>query len=175
DGCQRLRARRDDARRLPDAPGRPGGPGNRSGGFHLADGLLLRSIDADVSAAERRVPCAGPGPRPPPPASGAGGRRTSASGGRPPDDGGRRPPPLYFGPLVLSLVWFWRPVCRLIHRHGEGMTLVAALAVPFSLFSESRCWIAFVPVLVPFAIKVLDEQGLPSIWYCLCGGASLWC
>jgi hypothetical protein len=64
----------------------------------------------------------------------------------------------YYGPVVLVLVLGWRAVARAIGAAGTGIGWVVALAVMLSLNSESRHLVMFVPFLVAFAAKAVDEQ-----------------
>lgn len=65
---------------------------------------------------------------------------------------------VYFGPVILVALWLWRPVCGVIHRQGVGLTLVTVLAVCMGMFSESRCLVNFLPLLVPFVALAVQEQ-----------------
>ena len=66
---------------------------------------------------------------------------------------------LYFGPIVLLAAGSWRDVCRCIHRQGIGLTLCAILATVVSAGSESRSLSDAYPLLAPFIIQALDQQG----------------
>lgn len=65
---------------------------------------------------------------------------------------------LYFGPIMLVLVWLWREIVPQVHRYGMGLTMVVLLAAPFSLMSESRNWINFFPILAVLTVKALDAR-----------------
>lgn len=67
---------------------------------------------------------------------------------------------VYFGPFVVVLALRWRTVCALLHRHGAGLVASAVLALVFGIDSEARHAYAFVALLVPFAIKALDDVDL---------------
>lgn len=70
---------------------------------------------------------------------------------------------IYFGPLILVAAFLWRPVCRLVHQHGLGLTLVAAIGLAQSVDSESRHILYLIPLLFPFVIKAVDDlQWRPS-------------
>jgi hypothetical protein len=64
---------------------------------------------------------------------------------------------VFYGPVILLALFLWRPTCQLIHEHGVGLTLNAALGLILSLCSESRGVINFFPLLVPFVIKATDS------------------
>jgi hypothetical protein len=80
---------------------------------------------------------------------------------------------LYFGPWFALAVFLWKPVCRLIHQEGAGLTLAVALGVVLSLGSESRQSTSFVPLVVPFVVKATDALGWGPGRYCLLAGLSL--
>ncbi len=63
---------------------------------------------------------------------------------------------VFYGPILILALFLWRPVCRLIHEQGMGMTLCAAVGLLLSLFSESRCLFNFYPIFVPFIVKATD-------------------
>jgi hypothetical protein len=76
---------------------------------------------------------------------------------------------LFYGPLVLMALFAWRPMCRLIHREGPGVTGCALLGLLLSLCSEPRSLMNIVPLFVPFLAKAVDEQRWPpvtSVVYC---------
>ena len=66
---------------------------------------------------------------------------------------------IYFGPLVQLAAFLWRPVCRLIHQHGLGLTLVAAIGMAQSVDSESRHILYLIPLVFPFVVKSVDNLG----------------
>jgi hypothetical protein len=86
---------------------------------------------------------------------------------------------LFFGPLVLCLYLRWRSIARRVHESGIGLTLVAALAIPFALNSESRRLFLLAPLLLPFVVAELDEIDLDRrAWVSLLAlglaGSKLW-
>lgn len=64
---------------------------------------------------------------------------------------------VYFGPMVILLLFLWKEVCSLIHQHGIGLSLCAALCFILSLNGESRQFINFLPVFVIFLAKATDS------------------
>jgi hypothetical protein len=78
-----------------------------------------------------------------------------------------------YGPLVLAAVLLWRPVCRLVHAQGMGLTLAAVLGVLVALCSEERGVMNLYPMLVPFVIAAMDEARWPRAAYWLLGGLTL--
>jgi hypothetical protein len=65
----------------------------------------------------------------------------------------------YFGPWLILAGMLWKPVCRLIHKHGTGLTLAAVAGFLHGLDSESRHDIYLVPMLVPFFVKATESLG----------------
>jgi hypothetical protein len=59
---------------------------------------------------------------------------------------------LFFGPIALLILIAWRPMVRLIHRHGTGLALAIALGVLIGLKSESRNLVNILPLVMPFAV-----------------------
>jgi hypothetical protein len=74
---------------------------------------------------------------------------------------------LYFGPIVLLLLFLRKEVCRLIQEHGLGLWLCAALCLPLSLNSESRQMINFLPMFVVFVVMATDELSWGKAQYWL--------
>lgn len=64
---------------------------------------------------------------------------------------------VYFGPVVLLFLFFWKSFCRVIHSYGLGITLFTMVAVMLSIDSESRHIIHVVPFLIFFLIKAMEE------------------
>jgi hypothetical protein len=67
---------------------------------------------------------------------------------------------LYYGPAVILMVLFWRPMVRQAHRQGTALVLGLALGLLLALCSEPRYWMVFFPIFVVLLAKVLDEQAL---------------
>ena len=63
----------------------------------------------------------------------------------------------YYGPFFLLAMFLWRPVCRLIHQQGVGLTLAVLLAFLLSLNSQSRYWINVFVMVIPFIVKATDD------------------
>jgi hypothetical protein len=74
-----------------------------------------------------------------------------------------------YGPLVLAAAFLWRPICRLVHAQGMGLTLVAVLGVLVALCSEQRGVMNLYPMLVPFVVAAMDEARWPRAAYWLLG------
>jgi hypothetical protein len=73
----------------------------------------------------------------------------------------------YYGPLFVLAMFLWRPVCRLIHQQGVGLTLAVLLAFLLSLNSQSRYWINVFVMVIPFIVKATDELNWRPIQYWL--------
>jgi hypothetical protein len=65
----------------------------------------------------------------------------------------------YFGPWLLLAAMLWKPICRLIHQQGVGLTLAVLAGFLHGLDSESRHAIYLAPMLVPFLAKATDSLG----------------
>jgi len=64
---------------------------------------------------------------------------------------------IFFGPIVILLLFLWPDVCRLINRYGPGLSLCAMCCLILSLDSESRHMINFMPMFVVFLAKASDS------------------
>jgi hypothetical protein len=64
---------------------------------------------------------------------------------------------IYYGPIIIVLAFLWSPFCKYINNYGLGLTLCIIMGFLFSLSAESRQFICFYPLLIPFLIKVIDE------------------
>jgi hypothetical protein len=63
----------------------------------------------------------------------------------------------FFGPLIVLAVFLWPRICRIIHQHGLGLTLVIAMGLLQSIDSESRHIGYMIPLLFPFVVKAVEE------------------
>lgn len=72
---------------------------------------------------------------------------------------------IYFGPILIVMLWLWPAIARRIHECGTGVTLVAIVAVVFGLMSESRNWINFFPILAVFAVQAFDDRRYGVLGY----------
>jgi hypothetical protein len=66
---------------------------------------------------------------------------------------------VYFGPIVVVALLYWRQASELIRDYGGGLLLITSLALLFSLMSESRTIINFFPIFVMVSVGALDKQG----------------
>jgi hypothetical protein len=67
---------------------------------------------------------------------------------------------IYFGPLVVLAALRWQALVAHMRACGPGLIVVCGLAVLFGLDSEARHGYAFAAVVLPFALKVLDDLDL---------------
>jgi len=71
---------------------------------------------------------------------------------------------LYFGPIVLfAIVWF-KDVARAAQEYGLGMVALFAATIPLTVFSESRCCIAFFPFVAVFTMLFLERRRMRMKW-----------
>lgn len=64
---------------------------------------------------------------------------------------------MFFGPIVILAIFYWKSACKIMHQLGLGLTLCAAFGLLLSLNSESRHLFSFFPLLVTFIIKGIDD------------------
>ncbi len=64
---------------------------------------------------------------------------------------------VYFGPIVPLIVLLWTSVSREIQKAGVGISLAVTLALLLSLDGESRHLDHAFPLIVPFAIRVIER------------------
>lgn len=64
---------------------------------------------------------------------------------------------IFFGPIVILALFYWKSACKIMHQHGLGLSLCLAFGLLLSLNSESRHLFSFFPLLVTFIIKGMDD------------------
>lgn len=64
---------------------------------------------------------------------------------------------VYFGPMILVLLLRWRDVTSLLARHGAGLVAATVLGTVFGIDCEERHGYTFLALVMPFALKVLDD------------------
>jgi len=79
----------------------------------------------------------------------------------------------YYGPMFLLAIFLWRPVCRLLHQHGTGLTLAVGAGLLLSLNSQSRFCLNVWVMLVPFVVKAADGLAWGPRQYGVFAGLSL--
>jgi hypothetical protein len=65
---------------------------------------------------------------------------------------------VYFGPIVIVTVLYWRQASELVRDTGGGLLLMTSLALLFLLMSESRTIINFFPLFVMITVGALDRH-----------------
>jgi hypothetical protein len=78
---------------------------------------------------------------------------------------------VYYGPIILLLILFWKSFCEMIKPYGVGFRLFVAMNLLLSLCPQSRYQIPAVGAFVILLVKLLDKEWLPrwsfSIWLLL--------
>jgi hypothetical protein len=64
---------------------------------------------------------------------------------------------MFFGPIIILALFFWKSASKIMHQHGLGLTLCLAFGLLLSLNSQSRQLISFFPLLVTFVVKGIDD------------------
>lgn len=80
---------------------------------------------------------------------------------------------IYFGPVIILLLFLWPKVCRLINQHGVGLSVCAVCSFIMSLDSESRHLTNFMPMFVVFLAKATESLRWGWKQYSLVGVLSL--
>lgn len=80
---------------------------------------------------------------------------------------------IYFGPIIILLLFLWPDVCRLINQYGVGLSLCAICSFIMSLDSESRHMTNFMPMFVVFLAKATESLRWDWKHYSLLGVISL--
>ena len=81
--------------------------------------------------------------------------------------------PMYFGPMFLLLVFYWKPFSQMIRDYGLGLVLVIWMGVYTSLIPESRQSIPSYVMAAPFLGLLLDKLALPSRFLWLTGALAI--
>jgi hypothetical protein len=80
---------------------------------------------------------------------------------------------VYFGPVFLLLLFYWKPFTTIIRNYGLGLTLVIWIGVLFSIDSESRKNIPSYIMAVPFLGLLVQKLALPARFLWLLGALAL--
>lgn len=67
---------------------------------------------------------------------------------------------LYYGPVVLLLIFFWKPFCESIQEYGIGLRLFVILNFFLSIAPQSRYQINAITVFVILLVRLLDRSFL---------------
>lgn len=76
---------------------------------------------------------------------------------------------VYFGPIVLLAMFFWKAACRQAHLLGHGFVVALMGGIIHSIDGESRHMVAVLPMLVPIVVKATEGRGWRQPQY-LCLG-----
>lgn len=64
---------------------------------------------------------------------------------------------IFFGPIIVLALFFWKSACRIMHRYGLGLSFCVAFGLFLGLNSQSRQLFSFFPLVVIFVVKAMDE------------------
>jgi hypothetical protein len=64
---------------------------------------------------------------------------------------------MFFGPIVILALFFWKSASKIMNQYGLGLTLSLAFGFLLSLNSQSRQLISFFPLVVIFVVKAMDD------------------
>jgi hypothetical protein len=67
---------------------------------------------------------------------------------------------VYYGPVILLLIFFWRPFCESLGEYGFGIQAFVILNVLMSINPQSRYQINSVTVFIIILVKLLDRAVL---------------
>jgi hypothetical protein len=67
---------------------------------------------------------------------------------------------VFLGPIVILAVLRWKLVCQSLEPYGLGLTLCVTFNVLLSVDAESRHLLVFLPLLVPFIVKAVEDVEL---------------
>ncbi len=80
---------------------------------------------------------------------------------------------IYFGPVFLLFLFYWKPFSQIIRRYGLGLTLVIWMGVFMSINPESRQNLSSYVIAVPFLGLLVEKRALPAWFIWLIGALSL--
>ena len=81
--------------------------------------------------------------------------------------------PMYFGPMFLLLVFYWKPFSQIIRGYGIGLVLIIWMGVYTSLIPESRQSIPSYVIAAPFLGLLVDKLALPGRFLWLTGALAI--
>lgn len=67
---------------------------------------------------------------------------------------------IYYGPIILLLLYFWKEVVEYISQKGAGLFIVTGIYLILSVGSESRQLINFFPIAVFLTAEILNKKAL---------------
>ena len=79
---------------------------------------------------------------------------------------------IYYGPIILLLLFFWRPFCDSLRGFGPGFGIFIILNVILSINPQSRYQINVVTAFMIVLVRLLDHSGLSyrslPVWTLVC-------
>lgn len=64
---------------------------------------------------------------------------------------------LFYGPIMLLAVIFWKPITTIARQFGRGFVLNLLFGMVFAIGSESRILMAFIPMLALLVAKLAEQ------------------
>jgi hypothetical protein len=80
---------------------------------------------------------------------------------------------VYFGPVFLLLMFYWKPFTIIVRNYGLGITLVIWMGVLLSINSESRQNLPCYIMAVPFLGLLVQKLALPARFLWILGALAL--
>ncbi len=80
---------------------------------------------------------------------------------------------VFFGPVIIIALFCFKPVCRLLQEYGIGLVLAVTVGFILSLNSESRRIGNFLPLIIPFLVKVVESLNWRLWHYWVFGSISI--
>ena len=71
---------------------------------------------------------------------------------------------VYYGPVILLLIYFWKDIVIYIKNKGPGLFIVFGLYFVLSIGSESRQFIAFFPISMFVLGEILNRKKITPIF-----------
>ena len=73
---------------------------------------------------------------------------------------------VYYGPIILILVFFWKRFCETVRHYGLGLIAALILSLFLSLSPESRQSINTLPLFIPLLVKSVEAfQWRPYLYW----------
>ena len=81
--------------------------------------------------------------------------------------------PVFWGPVFLLFLFYWKPFTAIIRNYGLGLTLVIFIGVFMSINTESRQNTSSYIIAVPFLALLVERLALPAWFFWLMGAMAL--
>jgi len=65
---------------------------------------------------------------------------------------------VFWGPVLWLIVFYWKTVCRAIHRMGIGLTLAATGGFLVAICTEPRGSLNIIPMVILVGVKAIEHQ-----------------